>query len=79
MSWAHLYGLLATACGYSYPEIDAMTLPAVYELLDYWREHPPVHLLIGAYLGRRSASGTARSDLGELLAMAGENGALRSG
>jgi len=28
-----------------------MTLPQVQELLDYWRAHPPLHLLIAAALG----------------------------
>lgn len=28
-----------------------MTLPQVEELLDYWQDHPPVHVLVAAYLG----------------------------
>jgi hypothetical protein len=28
-----------------------MTLAQVQELLDYWRAHPPVHLLVAAALG----------------------------
>lgn len=28
-----------------------MTLPQVQELLDYWRLHPPLHLLAAAALG----------------------------
>lgn len=28
-----------------------MTLPQVQELLDYWRAHPPLHLLVAAALG----------------------------
>src|SRR6266550_1254732 len=49
--WPHIYGLLATACGYSYPIIDAMTLWDVMELGEYWAENPPVHILVAAYLG----------------------------
>ena len=49
--WGHIYGLLATACGYSYPVIDEMTLFDFEELTAYWVEHPPVHILVGAYLG----------------------------
>jgi hypothetical protein len=49
--WRELYGLLATACGYSYPVIDEMTLFQVEELTSYWVRHPPLHLLIGAHLG----------------------------
>ena len=49
----HIYGLLATACGYSYPVIDAMTLLDVEELTRYWIDHPPLHLMVAAYLGAR--------------------------
>ena len=49
--WGHIYGLLATACGFSYPVIDEMTLFDFEELTAYWVEHPPVHILVGAYLG----------------------------
>ena len=49
--WGYIYGLLATACGYSYPVIDEMTLLDFEELAAYWVEHPPVHILVAAYLG----------------------------
>jgi hypothetical protein len=49
--WCDLYGLIATTCGYSYPVIDAMTLFEVEELTRYWTSHPPLHLLIAAFLG----------------------------
>lgn len=28
-----------------------MTLPQATELMEYWRDHPPVHELVAAYLG----------------------------
>ena len=28
-----------------------MTLSQIEELTSYWAQHPPVHLLVGAYLG----------------------------
>lgn len=31
-----------------------MTLPRLYALSDYWREHPPTHLLIAGFLGYKS-------------------------
>src|SRR5207248_5306134 len=49
--WREIYGLLATACGYSYPVTDEMTLFQIEELTSYWAQHPPVHLLVAAYLG----------------------------
>ena len=30
-----------------------MTLPEVQELLDYWQECPPTHVLVAAYLGHK--------------------------
>ncbi len=43
-----------------------MTLFDFEELTRYWAEHPPLHILVGAYLGagkhrRQTASGPARS------------------
>ncbi len=49
--WREIYGLLATVCGYSYPIIDEMTLFQIEELTSYWAQHPPLHLLVAAYLG----------------------------
>jgi hypothetical protein len=31
--------------------IDEMTLIDLDELTKYWAEHPPLHILVGAYLG----------------------------
>jgi hypothetical protein len=54
-----------------------MTLPQVTELLDYWRKHPPPHLLLAAALGiheKRAAS----EDFAALMALA-PDGVLRGG
>jgi hypothetical protein len=59
-----------------------MTLFDVEELTRYWIDHPPLHLMIAAYLGvgkeqreRATRPGTARSNLnanvGQLLAELG--------
>jgi hypothetical protein len=32
-----------------------MTLPRLYGLNNYWRDHPPLHSLIGAFLGVKPA------------------------
>jgi hypothetical protein len=46
-----------------------MTLSAVKELMDYWAEHPPLHLLVAAALGcGRKAD--AAADFAGLAAMA---------
>ena len=45
--------------------IDAMTLPEVAELTDYWATHPPVHIALAAFLGikgRRHPRTTSSAD-----------------
>src|SRR5262249_50060967 len=36
----------ATGCGYSFAIIDAMTLAETEQIFAYWREHPPVYLMV---------------------------------
>jgi hypothetical protein len=47
-----------------------MTLIEVQELLDYWRKHPPVHLLVAAALGCGGGSRQTDQDFGALAALA---------
>lgn len=53
-----------------------MTLPQVTELLDYWRMHPPLHLLLAAALGIHEKR--AAEDFAGLMALA-PDGVLRGG
>ncbi len=76
IDWGSLYGLLATSCGYTYPQIDAMSLCQVRELLGYWRAHPPVHLLLAAALGAH-AKAAPPQDFAALMALA-PGGALKA-
>ena len=46
-----IYGLLATACGYSPAQIDEMDWSEWQMLSAYWADHPPPHLLIAGYFG----------------------------
>jgi len=52
-----------------------MTLLQVQELLQYWRQHPPLHLMIAAALGRGAAS-QHQQDFAALAALA-PDGTLR--
>jgi hypothetical protein len=54
-----------------------MTLSQVTELLDYWRQHPPLHLLLPAALGMREKQ-AATEDIAALMALA-PDGVLRGG
>ncbi|HWE72502.1 MAG TPA: hypothetical protein VG328_05025 [Stellaceae bacterium] len=54
-----------------------MTLPQVTELLDYWRKHPPAHLLLAASLGLHETR-ERDEDFAALMALA-PDGVLRGG
>lgn len=54
-----------------------MTLHQAKELLDYWRAHPPVHLLLAAALGIHEPR-AAREDFAALMGLA-PDGVLRGG
>lgn len=59
---------IITATGYTYDQAEALTLPQLTDLLNYWSDLPPthelaagVHAMIAAYLGvDRKRSGPAR-------------------
>lgn len=40
------------ACtGWTWDEVGRLTMPRLKALNRYWKKHPPVHLLVAAYLG----------------------------
>ncbi|HWX56670.1 MAG TPA: hypothetical protein VN176_18960 [Verrucomicrobiae bacterium] len=45
-----MYGHIATATGWTFAAIDALTLWDVGDLFEYWQECPPTHVLVAAYL-----------------------------
>jgi hypothetical protein len=57
-------------CGWTYPQIDALTLPQLRELFTYWAAHPPLHELAAAYLGLGRRASDKPAELGALLALA---------
>ena len=66
--------MIATTTGWTWDYIGQnLTLPRVYALMEYWRKHPPTHILVAAYLGVKSDSPADddllgdESDLGGLV------------
>ena len=56
-----------------------MTLPRVYALNEYWHAHPPVHLMIAAYLGIKPDApsrlgGKKGADMADLISNFSEAG-----
>lgn len=39
------------ATGWTWDDVDRLTLPRYEALTRYWRKWPPVHILVGAYFG----------------------------
>jgi hypothetical protein len=62
--------MLATACGYSFDQIDAMTMDQFTLLCDYWRDRPPLHMLAAAYLGIKQSSNRP-APAGDLIRLLG--------
>jgi hypothetical protein len=52
---AELRGLVTTVTGWTLEDFDRQPLPAVFDLIEYWGENPPTHLIQAAKagLGRR--------------------------
>ena len=46
--------MIVTVTGWTLPQLGATPWPDVLDLLDYWAENPPVHLMVKAYLGIES-------------------------
>ena len=78
MNWADLYALVATGCGYTWAEIDAMSLSALRELLAYWSRHPPAHLILASILRVKPKPESARAGFADLAALA-PGGVLSTG
>jgi hypothetical protein len=51
--WPWLFGYIVTATGWSLREVEALTLREANDLLAYWSEHPPAHVLLGALVQAR--------------------------
>lgn len=45
-----MYGYIATATGWTFSQIDQLTMWDVNDLMEYWQDYPPTHVLVAAYL-----------------------------
>ena len=54
---------------------ENLDLPRIQCLNEYWREHPPVHILVASYMGIKPSSGIVQSeaDEAEAIGMLGGN------
>ncbi|MDE1145640.1 MAG: hypothetical protein PW843_03335 [Azospirillaceae bacterium] len=65
---------MASGCGAWDAVEQQFTLPRYRALWRYWRRHPPVHLMMAAYLGIKPDEPPPVDEvgLGDLLAIFGE-------
>lgn len=75
-----MFGHVATATGWPLHEIEQLTLWELNDLMAYWKDYPPTHVLVSAYLmgGKQKTAGkTHRSadrnfgDLQQAVSFAG--------
>lgn len=53
--WRGLYSLIATSTGWTFRHIDQeLTLPEAMDLVTYWSDFPPQHILLRAWVGYES-------------------------
>lgn len=50
-----MYGHIATSTGWTFSEIDQLTLWDVNDLMEYWAEHPPAHVILAGVHKKKSA------------------------
>ena len=55
-NWAYLRGTLCTGLRQLPSAIDGLALPDAWELLEYWNEWPPEHMLLRGFTGYKPPS-----------------------
>lgn len=74
-----MYGLIITTTGWTHAAIDEMSLCDVLDLIAYWGENPPTHIILAArYLNRggssrrmRRSESDIRAEMNQLSSMLG--------
>ena len=54
--WDDLYARIVAATGWSWDQVDALTIPRYRAMQRHWRDYPPAHLLLRALVGYRPPS-----------------------
>jgi len=40
--------------GWTWEQVDQLTIPRLNALTAYWQRHPPMHILLAAYVGYKA-------------------------
>jgi hypothetical protein len=46
-----LYAHVIACTGWTWVQVDRLTIPRYMKLASYWQKHPPVHALVASYMG----------------------------
>ncbi|MGH6980091.1 MAG: hypothetical protein ACREFC_02690 [Stellaceae bacterium] len=68
--WDFIYAQIVAATGWSWDQVDAMTIPRYRALKRYWEEYPPAHLLLRALAGYQRRRPAAAAPFDMLVALA---------
>jgi hypothetical protein len=77
-----VFGHVATATGWTLHEIEQLTLWELNDLMAYWKDYPPTHVLVAAHLigGKKSSVSKTRrqgqsnfDELTQAVSLAGGN------
>jgi hypothetical protein len=58
--WGGIYATVATATGWRFADIDALSLDDLADLWAYWQDHPPLHVSAAALLRAWGGKATPR-------------------
>lgn len=73
MNWGELYAHLIACTGLPWDTIgEQFDLPRLEAMNAYWRTHPPLHLMVAAYLGIGNSKDRLQEEEPDLLMMLGQ-------
>jgi len=63
---------VCASTGYTWDEVGKLTIPRLKALMRYWAKHPPVHILVAAYMGYKPGDQPSQAASADLDAMVSE-------
>ena len=52
--WDAVYAHIAASTGWTWEQVGQLTIPRLNALNKYWKQNPPVHLLVKWFIGYES-------------------------
>ncbi len=68
--WDSVYAQIIAATGWTWDQVDALTIPRYRALHRYWQDFPPAHLLLRTLVGFRGTRKTDTSPMATFDALA---------